>query len=128
MSSHDVEWASTLLGVEVSKEDRGNVLTPDAFLDKCLSRSGAAKGYIRFDFSSQQLIVPELTTVAAVLDAVPLEADPQSPDLPLLLDVSTAWKGFSALDASEYVYRMYINGNNWISKDKSRAGYTSSSH
>jgi hypothetical protein len=48
-------------------------LTPVTELlnSKCLNR--VAKGYIRYNYTAQQRLLPNIFTLAAVLDAVPLE-------------------------------------------------------
>ena len=85
-------------------------MSSDTFLDLCLSPSAnVAKGYIRYNSSSQKLVTPNLITVAAVLDAVPLETGDATRNSTMLFDALTAFDGFSALQATEYVYDRYGN-------------------
>ena len=52
---------------------------PSTFLRRCLhgdaSHPAVAKGHLRYNFTSQQVVVPNIATLAGVLDAVPLDDD-----------------------------------------------------
>jgi hypothetical protein len=64
---HDLEWLADF-NMPVKN------FTPLAVLmTHCLSSPTVTKGYIRYNFSSQQVAVPNIITLAAMLDAVPLE-------------------------------------------------------
>ena len=68
-SKRDTDWlVSTRNNDTVVNKDC--LTDPDDFLHECLQTT---KGYLRYSFSSQKIIVPNLVTLAAVLDAVPLE-------------------------------------------------------
>ena len=47
------------------------------FLHRCLhgdsSTPAVAKGYLRYNYTTQKIIVPNIATIAGVLDAVPLD-------------------------------------------------------
>ena len=69
-------------------------------------------GHIRFNASrtSQQLIVPNIVTLAAVLDAIPLQdGDSLAAQLPKVFDALEEFRGFSAMQATEYMHKHYVN-------------------
>lgn len=76
-----------------------------AFFSQCFSAAAAAR-VIRYNFSSMQALVPNLLTLAALLDAVPLEdGSPFSPASPVLAyDALTLWAGFSPLNATAWLF------------------------
>jgi hypothetical protein len=88
-------------------------LTPlAAFLAACLAPApgGVAAGRVRFDYAQQQLLVPNLLTLAAVLDAVPLEdSSPFAPASPLVFDALSAWRNMSSLDATAFMFDSFGN-------------------
>lgn len=92
-------------------------LTPrDALLQKCAAAkksdgSPLVAGYIRFNATSQQLITPNIVTLAAVLDAIPLEdGDPLVAHLSKrVFDAEEKFRGFSAMQATEYMHTHYVN-------------------
>ena len=93
--------------------------TPIApFLARCLAIPGLVTGYIRYNFSAQQVTVPNLLTLAAVLDAVPLE--PGSPHLPpalpLAYDALALWANWSALQATAYMFATHSNKTATLAK------------
>ena len=102
MGSDDVDWFHDVEGPH-------GATTPVAdFLDTCLRT--VAKGFIHYNYTAQQLVLPNIITLAGVLDAVPLEAPPSgSTASKLLLDARTALAGFSSLDATQWVYDRYVN-------------------
>ena len=103
MRAEDAEW----LAIVQPSIPSPPTLTPvDAFLATCFK---VAAGYLRYNYSAQQALVPNLLTVAAVLGAVPLEdGSPYLPTgTPLLFDAVTAWAGFNALNATAAVYAAY---------------------
>jgi hypothetical protein len=70
------------------------------------------KGYIRANFSrsAQQVITPNIITLAAVLDAIPLEdGDPLTAQLPKVFDALVEFSGFSAMQATEYMHTHHVN-------------------
>ena len=93
-------------------------LTPRAtLLQKCAAARKAdgtwlVAGCIRFNASrtGQQLITPNIVTLAAVLDAIPLQdGDPLAAQLPLIFDAVEVFKGYSAMQATEYMHKHYGN-------------------
>lgn len=91
-SIRDVEWL-------VSTHNNDTIVNKTAltdpldFIQACLQTT---QGYLRYSFSVQKIIIPNLVTLAAVLDAVPLEDS----DIELLLNTttSTILKKFDALE------------------------------
>lgn len=78
--SRDLDWLRETEGIT------DPTLTDlDDFLQSCLGNDGVASGWIRYNWTAQQAIVPNLLTLAAVLDAVPLE-DGDTSGAPLVFD------------------------------------------
>jgi hypothetical protein len=95
-------------------------VTPRAeFLRSCLQAKNAngaplVAGAILFNASAsmQQLITPNLATLAAVLDAVPLQAtDPLllQGEVKVIFDAVEQWSGFSSLQATQYMWTHHVN-------------------
>jgi hypothetical protein len=93
-------------------------VTPRAsLLQKCIAAKKAdgsrlVTGHIRFNASrsSQQLITPNIITLAAVLDAIPLQdGDPLAAQLPKMFDALEKFRGFSAMQATEYMHTHHVN-------------------
>ena len=82
-------------------------LTPLAALfAACFSSAAAGGRVIRYTFTAQQVLVPNLLTLAALLDAVPLEdGSPFAPGSPVLAyDAVAGWAGFSSLNATRFMF------------------------
>ena len=94
---------------------RTAVTPPQQFLRGCLQAKRSddkplVAGAILFNTSGQQLIAPNIATLAAVLDAVPLQPnDPLLGMTKVIFDAVTTFAGFSALDATSYMYNQYLN-------------------
>lgn len=65
----DVEWLVSTNNNDTTIH-KDCLTDPTDFIKECLDTT---KGYLRYSFSQQKIIVPNLVTLAAVLDAVPLE-------------------------------------------------------
>eukprot|EP00466_Bigelowiella_natans_P021206 jgi/Bigna1/91286/estExt_fgenesh1_pg.C_950041 len=110
MSDRDSDWLSAI-------EETPTSVSPTDFLHTCLVTSGVAKGYIRYNYTGQRRVIPNIITLAAVLDAVPLEdTDPLVSGAELVFDSVEALSGFSALDATSYVFERYSNKTTTMSK------------
>lgn len=95
--------------------------TPTAdFLSACLNGGDAAvtgtsapvaKGVVRYNLTSQQAIVPNVVTLAGVLDAVPLEdSDPAGAKATVVFDaMATFGDGADPNNVTAYVYDHYAN-------------------
>jgi hypothetical protein len=101
---YDSDWLADAEGV-ITPE-----ITPiESFLSICSSNKEVVKGYILYDYASQQVLVPNLITLASILDALLLESsDPLTTSLPLLFDSITSWKGFNAVNSTGYMYEHHI--------------------
>jgi hypothetical protein len=112
--TNDKEWLADTEGIT------NPYITPTAdFLKKCMQTEGLAKGYIRYNATEMMITVPNLVTLAAVLDAVPLEdADPAiaAAGAPLVFDAVKEWEGFGYYDATNYMYTNYVNLTSTMSK------------
>eukprot|EP00013_Stygamoeba_regulata_P004035 CAMPEP_0177641364 /NCGR_PEP_ID=MMETSP0447-20121125/7026_1 /TAXON_ID=0 /ORGANISM="Stygamoeba regulata, Strain BSH-02190019" /LENGTH=617 /DNA_ID=CAMNT_0019143475 /DNA_START=168 /DNA_END=2021 /DNA_ORIENTATION=+ len=117
----DSDWLDNLEIVPIK------TLRPKDFLSACLSNGQVVKGYIKYNYTAQQKILPNLLTLAAVLDAVPLEEalvraltppgggaaagpqqpqhpqQPQQPPPPLIFDAVEKFDGWSAHDVTAYM-------------------------
>ena len=61
----------------------------------------AAAGRLRYSWAQQQLVVPQLLTLAACLGAVPLEdASPFAARAALVFDAEAEWRNYSSLNAT----------------------------
>jgi hypothetical protein len=104
MDSYDAKWYEDIEGVPQPK-----LTATIDFLDMCL-RSGQTKGYIRYNATSQQLLTPNIITMAAVLDAVPLEdGHPSIGNATMVFDALSEWAGYDSLAATTFVYENYVN-------------------
>jgi len=102
--------------------------TVAAFLARCLA-SPVSAGYIRYNYSSQHLITPQILTAAGALGAVPLEdGSPYIGSAPLVLDaVAVLGSNCSLRDATRYMFERFVNstttlafmdpGYSWANKD-----------
>ena len=138
IGSRDAEWLADTdkICVEGVKYSRGpcagsarhgprTPLTPRAtLLRKCAAAKKAdgsrlCAGYIRFNASrtAQQLITPNIITLASVLDALPLEdGDPLTSQLPQVFDAVEEFRGFSAQQATEYMHTHHVNATSTMAQ------------
>jgi hypothetical protein len=107
----DSAWLKDLEGIEEPE-----ITDANTFLQECLA--GPAKGYVKYDVEAQQEIVFNIVTVAGVLDAVPLQqGNPLTETAELVFDATEVFKGFSALQATTYVYETYVNDTTTIAME-----------
>jgi len=93
-------------------------LTPvPVFLAACLDNASASR-YIVYDAEAQQKLVPIITTLAGVLEAVPFHAgDPLPPNAKVLaFNASQTFQGFEPVDATRYAFERYGNETTGLSK------------
>jgi hypothetical protein len=107
---------------------RGPSTDLDSFLRLCLHGDGEAapiaRGFLRYDHTQQKIIVPNIVTLAAVLDAVPLEDSQLAPlglaSAPLLdvLSLFPVYNNMSAVarQATSWVYDRYSRLTNGLAK------------
>jgi hypothetical protein len=100
----DLSWLSDIDGITNPE------ITPTQdFLSLCLA-SPAVNGYLRYDYSEQQRIVPNIITMAAMVNAIPLEDGNShiTTDTPLVFDALKEFAGFNELNATQYMYDGYV--------------------
>ena len=100
----DSDWLKDIDGITNPK-----LTSIPEFLTYCLN-SPLVKGYISYNYSTHQASVPNMITLASVLDAVPLELNsPFIDQTTLVFDVSTEWKDYTDYNSTEYMYNNYID-------------------
>ena len=107
----DLDWLQLVHGISDPP-----LTSHSAFLAACLQ--GPAKGrYIRYG-TAQQKLIPNIVTLAGVLDAVPLEAaDPLPAHATVLVfDAVTTFGGFTPLQATRYVFEHHVQQTTGMSK------------
>lgn len=105
MDSYDSAWLLDIEGI-----NNPETTSSDDFLTKCLGNTPLVKGYILYDYSVQQAIVPNLITLASMLNAIPLEyGHPSTVGSVMVYDAVSQWKDFAAVDATQYMYDNYVN-------------------
>lgn len=111
MHSEDSTWLSLL------EPEAAPPISAASLLTACVN-TGVVRGYIRYNFSAQQELVPNLVTLAAVTDSLPLEDG--SPFIPnagaLVFDAIVAWKDFRAINATAFVFSRYANSTTTLAK------------
>jgi hypothetical protein len=114
MHAEDNMWATELLPVPLPP------LTPAAeFLSACLAPSSGAAGgrWISYNFSAQQALIPALITLAAQLDAVPLERGSAFiPATPPIFDAVAEWDSLSVLTVTAQLFARYANTTSTMAK------------
>jgi hypothetical protein len=115
--ARDSEWLADVAEV------RPLPISVDDFLKRCLHGSeggGAApvaKGRIRYNATAQQLLTPNILTMAAVLDGVPLEDEVVAGvGVPVVFDATVEFAGFGALEATEYVFTRHAASTSTMAK------------
>lgn len=93
------------------------------FLKRCLHGSEhdggvpVANGRIRYNATTQQRLVPNILTMAAVLDGVPLEdSEVAGAGVPMVFDATSEFAGFGALEATEYVFSHHASSTSTMAK------------
>jgi hypothetical protein len=107
---YDSDWLADAEGVTDPE-----LTSIDSFLSTCASMKDLVKGYILYDYASQQVLVPNLITMASIMDALLLESsDPMTSSLPLLFDSITTWKGYNAVNSTAYMYENHIDATSTL--------------
>jgi len=113
LTSADTQWLADLESTSTKTE-----LSVSDYLTKCLT-SGVAKGYIKYstwDGAARQTL-PQVITLAGVLDAVVLDDSAHSPQgATLLRDIDTEWYQWSELTATKYMFDNYVQLTTGASK------------
>lgn len=107
LDDYDYQWLDDIEGI--TDPNKTNVET---FLAHCQSKM---KGYLLYDYSAQQSLLPSILTLAAVTDLIPVDVSYQekmshsfSGPLPAF-NAAEEWKDFSPLTAAKYMYEHYID-------------------
>ena len=102
----------------------------DDFIEVCLQNRAAIKGYIRYSLDQQQAILPNLMTLAGVLDAVPIDLGSLKGNLvapalsntdlldrvPLVLDALQEFDGQTPLQVATLVFDTYGSQTTGVAK------------
>ena len=87
------------------------------FLTKCFQLT-TVHGYIKYNFIKQQELVPNIITLAALLNAIPLDLNEfvMNTSIPLIFDADKEWDNYNGYNSTLYMYEHYINETNGMSK------------
>ena len=108
-----------------------NITTPQplinasTLLSRCLAATGPANGrYISYNSSAQQALVPNIITLAAVLDAVPIDVVNEryshyTADTAPVFDAVKEFHDFKPIDSTRFVFNNYINSTTGLCKVRS---------
>lgn len=101
-NTKDEEWLEAL---ELTPEE---TLTAEEFLDACLIEFPQC---VRYSYANQQILLPNILTIAAQLDAIPLDADQALACEETVFDATFEFadKNTRYL-ATKYVFENYIEG------------------
>jgi hypothetical protein len=105
MDEYDAMWLYDIFGVSNPRT------TPiNEFMMSCLSSTALVNGHILYEYNTQQAIVPNLITLAAVLNATLLEKD-QAEEYAsnLVYDATVEWYNYTPYDATKFMYDKYVN-------------------
>lgn len=95
----------------------GKTVTEDQFVSSCLAKFGR---YLRYNATAQQELLPLVSTLAGVLDAIPLEDDAiaalASAGASMVFDAVATFAGFSELNATAYVFDHWGNRTTGLAK------------
>eukprot|EP00041_Stephanoeca_diplocostata_P012917 m.218194 g.218194 ORF g.218194 m.218194 type:complete len:572 (-) comp19143_c0_seq3:165-1880(-) len=114
----DIQW------FDDTQSQATNVsVTIPAFLKICLNGGNGmlsatlANGYIRYNATGQKEILPNIFTLAGVLDAIPLEdGSPYIGGARQVFDAVSKFAGFRSLEATEYMWLHHVNDTTTMSK------------
>ncbi len=101
MEAHDEQWLS-----ELNLEPKDTVSAAD-FLNTCLTEFPTC---VRYDYAEQQILLPNILTVASVLEAIPLDKN-QTVDCPTVaFDATVEFKEKNTRYlATKYVFENYAD-------------------
>jgi hypothetical protein len=122
MGDMDSTWLSVLYGIKADPEPI------DTFLSHCLATVAGGRR-IRYNYTEQIALVPNVMTVAAVLDAVPLEdgAVPAGAGpVVTVFDALAAWENLSLIEATNAIHGLYVQ--NTSSMAMINPGYDNTKH
>ena len=118
-AGRDPLWFKSLYGSELPAAVDSAEFVKDCLKGSSDGRPALAKGYILYDYAAQKVVLPNLITLAAVLDAVLLETgDPAvaASGAKLVFDAATRFKGYTARQATSFMYDNYVNMTTGLAK------------
>ena len=102
----DTFWLKQLTDVDV------NMIDDISFIKNCLN-SSLVSGYLKYNYTKHKLIIPQLLTIAAVTNTVPVDIVSFSPEviqnIPLKFDTAKIFEKPSLYDATLYLFQNYMN-------------------
>jgi hypothetical protein len=102
MDEYDYDWLYDINGISDPETTDAN-----SFIASCVSESA---GYITYDYTTQQALLPSLITLASVMSAPLVESNYAVPSSAVLIfNAAEQWAGYTPLEAAQYVYNNFIN-------------------
>ena len=113
-AENDVTWFRDLTGVDNVWQFNTSV---ELLVNRDCIQSKVTKGFILYNATAHKTLLPNIITLAAVTDAIPLEVSQKGllPGLPVF-DIEKQWAGFSTLKATSWLYERYINSTSNLAK------------
>jgi len=101
MDGNDPMWMEEL------KLEPDEIMTATEFLDICMKEFPRC---VRYSYEEQQTLVPNILTVGAVLEAIPIDVGMDSQDSEIVFDATETFRALNTPHlATEYVYFNYVN-------------------
>jgi hypothetical protein len=88
-------------------------VTTDAFEKQCLVDFPR---FVRYNYSAQKELLPEIVSMASALDAVPVEDEANVNGASLAFDAVKVFDGFTELDAVAYAYNHHGKNTTGVAK------------
>jgi len=116
MDAYDSDWLSDIEGI-----DHPTLTSVDDVLSLCLLGDGTqppyAHGHLVYNATVQKEIIPNILTIAGVLDAVPLPpSHPLASNTSCIFNAMDKLNGFHELEATEFVYDNFVNETTTMAK------------
>jgi GxGYxYP putative glycoside hydrolase C-terminal domain len=116
---YDLDWLREIEGMAYTNP---NYTSPKDFLTKCLG-TVANQRYIHYNYETQQPSVPNILTLAGVLNAIPLTPSNtmttaliHETNSTMVFDAEKELAGKSVYDVTEYMFNNYANQTTTMSK------------
>ena len=101
MNDKDLQWIKELELVS------GKTLNVNEFLDACKAEFPRC---VKYSYDQQQALLPNILTVSAVLEAIPIAEEMNMPWGEVVFDATAAFKDHNTpYLATKYVYEKYVN-------------------
>lgn len=109
----DTFWLKQLTDVDI------HLIDDISFIKNCLNSTLIA-GYLKYNYTEHKLIIPQLLTIAAVTNTIPIDITSFSPELtkniPLKFDTARIFERPSLYDATLYLFQNYMNQTTGMAK------------